>query len=101
MALFLASFLLLNIDRSRSVYLLKWIGANSTNDFVTMQVIVEKYHLSFEGKAALEQRIAEQRQASMVKIEGEKLSLTTKGKVFLMFSMVFAKVFRLNGFLKA
>ena len=55
----ITSFLLLNVDRSRSVYLLKWVDAAGTNGITSLE-LSSKASANDLGKSALDQRVDEQ-----------------------------------------
>lgn len=94
------SGMLLNIDRSRSFFVLSWI---------------DKYHIKYvnqhaklnliqsaeaESQAAIDLRIREQIDRKLVSINHGELKLTGAGKTILMISNITAEIFNLDGWKK-
>lgn len=97
----LVSFLLLNIDRSRSVFLIKWVGqATQVGETSTEQLFVSK-NLSLADKKAILQRIEEQGQIKFIDAKENTLSLTWLGQLFFELATFMADFFNLNGFKRA
>ena len=97
----LVSFLLLNIDRSRSVFLIKWVGqATQVGETSTEQLFVSK-DLSLADKKAILQRIEEQGQIRFIDAKENNLSLTWSGQLFFKLATFMADFFNLNGFKRA
>jgi hypothetical protein len=94
------SLMLINVDRSRSFYVLSWINEY---DFPAVEA-QRTYHLvrSSEILAVIpiNQRIAEQEQRGFVTSQGGKLELTLKGKAALITADLLAASFRLQGWYK-
>jgi hypothetical protein len=97
----LTSFLLLNIDRSRSVYLLKWIDSSNSQGITYEELEVIAYRESF-GKQALNQRLAEQIESgNIVLISSQHYSVTTRGHLLNSFFCFLANFTHLNGYKRA
>jgi hypothetical protein len=92
-----ATSILINIDRSRSFYVLSWVdkyqiksGVN-TNPYESVQS-PEKHSIE-----AIQKRIIEQESRGLISDNGSEFSLTSLGKVTLQISNFFAKIFNLQG----
>ena len=92
---------LLNIDRSRSFFVLKWVNVYSTNGYTTLDTIVTKKQFDTLQKEALKQRIAEQGESFTLSIQDDKLSLTFLGVAIVKISILFSKIFKLSGYINA
>jgi hypothetical protein len=91
------SFSVLNIDRSRSFYLIKWISISS-HQGATITQISEKYNLSAQDSKELAQRVEEQKESrTIVEVDG-KLQLTLLGKVIVTVSSWIAHLTNLTGY---
>jgi hypothetical protein len=97
-SVFFLSFTLLNIDRSRSVYVLSWISKE--------QIIVENDRylvltpgIEAEDSYAIKQRIEENIQRNLVSSERDigTVTLTKGGNLFLSLAKSLATVFNLKG----
>lgn len=95
------STLLLNIDRSRSVYILKWVEDYQSETFVSIEKIAEAKNFSNLEASALKQRVMEQKQTLMLTSRGSGLRLTGMGEIFIKTCRFFALIFNLRGFLGA
>ena len=93
--------LLVNIDRSRSFYLLKWVDQYSFNNSTSLNVIVAGKRFDKVQEMALRQRVKEQGQSATISIDGEKIKLTFFGKTLVRISNLLARVFRLYGYINA
>jgi hypothetical protein len=94
------SFSVLNIDRSRSFYLIKWISISGHQGTTTTQ-ISDKYNLSPQDAKDLAQRVKEQKESrTIVEVDG-KLHLTLLGKVIVTVSSWIAQLTNLNGYPRA
>ena len=100
-AFLICSFLLLNIDRSRSIYILKWVSIYQGNDFVSVDQISKNLEFSTSETEALKQRAGEQKQTLMMTSKGSGLRLTSMGEFFIKICSALARLFNLNGYLKA
>jgi hypothetical protein len=93
----LATTSLLNIDRSRSFYLLSWIDKN--------QLVCSNRGLDFKNVPSLEkfnqeainQRILEQRDRKLLHYDYNSCSLTELGKFYLFLSSNLSNIFYLDG----
>jgi len=91
----------LNIDRSRSVFVLKWVNELSISSSVQIEEIAEFKNLSPLDSAAVAQRLDEQKQLGMLREVGDGYELSLLGKIFIKLASVIAKVMNLDGFVKA
>ena len=97
----IASFLLLNVDRSRSVYLLKWVDATGGQG-ISLLEISAKANANDLGTYALNQRINEQIQSgNLTKDSKGILRTTSRGKVLNSLFKVTAAFLNLTGYHKA
>ena len=93
----LLSFTTLNIDRSRTFYLLKWVSiageaGTSTTD------MAKKYNFSGQDIIDIRQRVEEQTESrSIVEVDG-KLKLTLLGKLIVNTSTFIANFANLSGY---
>lgn len=87
----------LNIDRSRSVFILAWVN-NHEIDVSQGNVRVVKFTSSeMENLDALKLRIDEQVQRGLIKVGSDKIFLSASGKLVLHFSQKIASIFQLDG----
>jgi len=96
----IVSFLLLNIDRSRSIYVVKWVGANQ-NVGVTLEELRTSKNLTPSEYSAIQQRINEQVQSGTLVEADSKIRLTVRGKIMLKIIEAVAKIENLTGYSKA
>lgn len=97
----MTSFLLLNIDRSRSVYLLKWVDSARPTG-LTFEQIENKGALAELGKTSLRQRIEEQVQSRTFYVDSsERVHTTGSGHLLNQFFSVLARALSLNGYIKS
>ena len=95
----LLSFFTLNIDRSRSFFLLKWVS-ESSDQRTTLQEIGISQNFSIKDMQDFKQRIQEQKESGTLKEENGQIKVTTLGSAIVAVSKFIAKVLSLNGFLK-
>jgi hypothetical protein len=95
----LISFFTLNIDRSRSFYLIKWVS-ESSNSGTTLQEISKNQNFSNADIADFRQRIQEQRESGILKVENGQIRITVLGAVVVAVSKFIAKIESLDGYLK-
>jgi hypothetical protein len=89
------SVMLVNIDRSRSFYVLSWVEKDKIYyESGKIQVIVESREA--DNRDGVEQRIIEQIDRGLIKISEDKMQLTLYGKSLLKVSNAFASIFRLK-----
>jgi hypothetical protein len=87
----------LNIDRSRSVFILSWVH-NHEIDISQGNVRVVKFTSSeMENLDALKLRINEQVQRGLMKVESDRIFLSVSGKLILYVSQRIASIFQLGG----
>ena len=97
----IASFLLLNVDRSRSVYLLKWVDATGGKG-ISLQQMTIKANANDLGTIALNQRINEQFQSGNLTKDSEgTLRTTSRGKALNSLFKITATFLNLTGYHKA
>jgi hypothetical protein len=95
---FLASCLivpniLLNVDRSRSFYVLAWVDAGKVSH-KNGEFVIRAESLEASDKAGVIQRIAEQQDRGL--IQEDQMTLTAKGKFFLDLADFLSRVFKLE-----
>lgn len=91
------SFLILNVDRSRSVYLLKWVEMSASSGISSAE-LSDRIGFSRIERVDFEQRIDEQIHSGTIKLDGEKLKLTLVGSVLTRFFDFLARVENLKGY---
>lgn len=96
----LLSFFTLNIDRSRSFFLLKWVSESSESG-TTLQEISVSQNFSVKDIEDFKQRIEEQKESGTLKEENGQIRVTALGSTIVSVSRFIAKAVSLNGFLKA
>jgi hypothetical protein len=96
----LLSFFTLNIDRSRSFFLLKWVSESSESG-TTLQEISVSQNFSVKDIEDFKQRIQEQKESGTLKEENGQVKVTVLGSAIVTVSRFIAKAVSLNGFLKA
>jgi hypothetical protein len=95
------STLLLNIDRSRSVFVLKWTSEVSKSGLATPESIVSYKGFEPSYIEPIRQRLDEQRQLGTVSQDMSGYRLTLFGKVILKISHAISILSSLDGFRKA
>jgi hypothetical protein len=92
------SFLLLNVDRSRSVYLLKWVDAAGANGISSLE-LGSKASANDLGRLALNQRVDEQIESGNLVRDSEGDLLTSnQGKILNSIFKLTAKFLNLTGY---
>ena len=94
---FISQNIYLNIDRSRSFYVLSWISKGeiiSTTKGLDLQNVKST---EAENKSAILQRIVEQKSRGLIKKEKNTYKLTEKGNLILNFSELIGKIYDLRG----
>lgn len=94
------TFLLLNIDRSRSFFLLKWVDSSGSNG-ITVQEIQKQKNLSEADLIAVRQRIKEQDQSGFLIVRNERIYISREGKVLVFIFRNVARIENLTGYGKA
>lgn len=94
------TFLLLNIDRSRSFFLLKWVDSSGSNG-ITVQEIQKQKNLSESDLVAVEQRIQEQDQSGFLIVRNERIYISQEGRVLVFIFRNLARVENLTGYSRA
>jgi len=95
------SSLLLNIDRSRSVHLLKWTKEVGISRVVTAESIINYKHFPSADLSPIGQRLEEQSQLGTLDKSGSGYSLTLFGRLIVGLSEAVSKLASLNGYKKA
>lgn len=94
----LISTLTLNIDRSRSVFVIKWVSTLSSTSPTTLDEIIKYKNFTASESSAIMQRLAEQEQIGMLNKSPTGYRLTFLGNCFIKVSQFLAKVLHLKGF---
>lgn len=95
---FLASCLvipntLLNVDRSRSFYVLAWVDAGKVS-LKNGEFVIRAESLEASDEGGIAQRIVEQQDRGL--IQEDQMTLTAKGKFFLDLADFLSRVFKLE-----
>jgi hypothetical protein len=93
----ITSLTLVNVDRSRSIYVLSWISEDRVklnNNYIDLAQVKSTEKLNIDG---VRQRINEQIKRGLVIKDGNQLELSKGGLVIVLISKYVAKVFNLNG----
>lgn len=99
LAFTIISFITLNVDRSRSFYLVKWVSESSDTG-TTLQEISKSKNFSPEDIKDFRQRINEQKESGTLKVENGQIKVTLLGSIVVSVSRFFAKFASLEGYLK-
>ena len=91
------SFTILNIDRSRSFYLLKWVSISGEAGTTTSDM-ARNYNLSGQDLDDIKQRVDEQKESGTIVQDAGKLRLTLLGKLIVNISTFTAKFTNLSGY---
>lgn len=97
----ITSTLLLNIDRSRSVFLVKWVYENSKEAPIPIEDLIKLKNLSATEGLSIAQRVGEQGQMAFIKESGSGLEVTLAGRFFIQMSSLISKVLNLKGYQSA
>lgn len=92
-----ATSILINIDRSRSFYVLSWINKYQIGSSLNQNQFDSVRSSEKNSVVSIQKRIIEQESRGLVFKNGNVFSLTRLGKVTLGLSNYFAKLFRLQG----
>jgi hypothetical protein len=93
----LLSFSLLNIDRSRSVYLLKWVSISEKSE-TTFQVFIDSRANSKLDVRDLTQRLNEQKSLKTISIHENQIELTLFGRFIVWTSNFVGSFQNLKGY---
>lgn len=96
----LVTFLLLNIDRSRSFFLLKWVESSGTQG-TSIRELQKLKNLSDSDLAAVKQRVREQDQSGFLYKENERIYISFQGKILVFVFRNLASFENLKGYLNA
>ena len=91
------SQLVLNIDRSRSFYILSWVRFHeikSNGDTFDLAKVESEEKLSTQS---IDIRIKEQLSRGLIKKDSSEITLTTSGRFIVKLSDLFSKIFNLRG----
>ena len=95
--IFASTSTLVNIDRSRSFYVISWVGQDlvkiKNGNFTYDKVRSEEKILS----AQINLRLNEQVQRGLMKIESNQVKLTRQGKLYLNIAEILSHVYELRG----
>ena len=94
---FTSTSTILNIDRSRSFYILSWINKNLVTlkgSEYDLSSVKSSEKLNVDG---ISMRILEQQNRGIIIKNGEKFKLSSKGKFTLEVANILARVYSLNG----
>jgi hypothetical protein len=98
---FLNQAFILNVDRSRTTYVLAWVDKGFVSSTLTGDIQVigvsSPENQNLEGSV---QRIKENIDRGLIRIDGKKVSLTNMGKLLLTLIQITADIFRLEGWHK-
>jgi len=97
----ITSTLLLNIDRSRSVFLVKWVYENSKEAPIPIEDLIKLKNLSATEGLSITQRVGEQGQMAFIKESGSGLEVTLAGRLFIQMSSFISKLLNLKGYQSA
>jgi hypothetical protein len=92
-----AQFVLINVDRSRSFYVLSWVVYHEIEispDGYKLNPITSREKVN---QIAITQRIDEQLERGLIKATNSKLELTRKGKLLYKFADQMANIYDLQG----
>lgn len=95
----LLTSLALNIDRSRSVQVVKWVHQISSISKVSVGEIAQIKHLSPNEIPPIKQRLREQTELGLLEAHGSLYSLSFSGRAFISLSEFLAHFLSLNGYL--
>ena len=93
----LLSFSLLNIDRSRSVYLLKWVSISEQSELTSQEFIGSRANSKLDVRD-LTQRLNEQKSIGTISIRGDRIELTTMGRFIVRLSNFASSFQNLKGY---
>ena len=90
---------LLNIDRSRSFYVLSWVNSHSIKIGSNDELIINVKSPEKSNSIAIRERLQEQTERGLIHSNGNKYELTWKGKMAYQIAEVLAKFFALQGWM--
>jgi hypothetical protein len=93
----LATYSLVNIDRSRSFYILAWIDKKELVLNAGRVDLTDIQSPEKRNAPAIISRLEEQIDRNLVVRQGDELKLTLSGKVYLGIADFLAKIYSLNG----
>ena len=93
----LLSFSLLNIDRSRSIYLLKWISVSEKSELSSQEFIDSRANSKLDVQD-LTQRLNEQKSIRTISIHDDQIKLTSFGRIIVWTSSFVGSLQNLKGY---
>ena len=90
----------MNIDRSKSLYVLSWIHDKGPISEADLALELRKKYGEFDA-GYIHQRLKEQSRRGVFKIKHEKYSTTKLGNLYWTAASILARVFNLNGWYSA
>ena len=93
------SAILLNIDRSRSLYVFPWVGQCENSISCLQESLLPNQ--GTQGWQEIEQRLIEQASRKLMGIQGDEITLTIGGRIVLTSANLFANIFELEGYKNA
>jgi predicted transcriptional regulator len=94
----LLTSLALNIDRSRSVLVIKWVYQLSSHSTTNIDEIASFKNLALNEIPAIEQRLKEQSEIGLLREQSANYSLSLAGKLFVAFANFLSNILKLNGY---
>jgi hypothetical protein len=92
---FIFNATLLNIDRSRSIYVLSWVNNQDIN-FKEGKIFIRVKSPESVNEEAIRLRVDENLKRGLIANQGQILKLTFSGTVVLKFNEVMANIFKLK-----
>lgn len=94
----LLTSLALNIDRSRSVLVIKWVYQLSSHSTTNIDEIASFKNLTLNEIPAIEQRLKEQSEIGLLREQTANYSLSLAGKLFIAIANFLSNMLKLNGY---
>ena len=94
----LLTSLALNIDRSRSVLVIKWVYQLSSDSTTNIDEIASFKNLTSNEIPAIEQRLKEQSEIGLLREQSANYSLSLAGKLFIAIANFLSNMLKLNGY---
>jgi hypothetical protein len=95
LSLLVLPYTLLNIDRSRSFYVLSWVDESKVY-FENGQIVLEVRSTESTDIAGVDLRLKEQEQRGLIREENGVYKVTNIGKLTLRIANLLAKLFNLS-----
>jgi predicted PurR-regulated permease PerM len=97
---FLAPNCILNIDRSRSFYVLSWVDQNEISFGADGKLVTSIKSPEALNISGVRERISEQINRGLIVRDKNRLSLTFSGRIVLRFSNFVAQIYNLDGWFR-